>query len=108
MEVGALVAFALSLQLLFDPVRDLVLQYTQLQRAMAGGERVFEVLDTKPEFEDKADAVFVEDIRGQVDFNDVSFSIRRRRACAGGHRPAREGRARRSRSSARRARERRR
>jgi ABC-type multidrug transport system fused ATPase/permease subunit len=74
MSVGALVGFALALQLLFDPVRDLVLQYTQLQRAMAGGERVFEVLDTKPEFEDKADAVVVDDIEGRVDFNDVSFS----------------------------------
>jgi ABC-type multidrug transport system fused ATPase/permease subunit len=41
---------------------------------MAGGERVFEVLDTKPEFEDKPDAVVVEDIEGRVDFNDVSFS----------------------------------
>jgi ABC-type multidrug transport system fused ATPase/permease subunit len=74
MDVAALVGFTLSLQLLFDPVRDLVLQYTQLQRAMAGGERVFEVLDTKPEFEDKTDALAVDDINGNVDFNDVSFS----------------------------------
>jgi ATP-binding cassette subfamily B protein len=73
MGVAALVGFALQLQLFFDPVRDLVLQYTQLQRAMAGGERVIEVLDTKPEFEDAPDAVAVEDIRGQVDFNHVSF-----------------------------------
>jgi len=70
----SLVAFTLSLQLLFDPVRDLVLQYTQLQRAMAGGERVFEVLDTKPEFEDKPDALAVDDIEGRVDFNHVTFS----------------------------------
>jgi len=74
MEVGALVAFALQIQLFFDPVRDLVLQYTQLQRAMAGGERVIEVLDTKPEFEDDPDAIDVEDITGRVDFNHVSFN----------------------------------
>jgi ATP-binding cassette subfamily B protein len=74
MGVASLVAFTLSLQLLFDPVRDLVLQYTQLQRAMAGGERVFEVLDTKPEFEDKPDAIAVDDIEGRVDFNHVTFS----------------------------------
>ncbi len=73
MGVATLVAFTLSLQLLFDPVRDLVLQYTQLQRAMAGGERVLEVLDTKPDFEDKPDAIVVDDIEGRVDFNDVSF-----------------------------------
>ncbi len=73
MGVAALIAFTLQLQLFFDPVRDLVLQYTQLQRAMAGGERVLEVLDTKPEFEDKPDAIVLEDVRGQVDFNNVSF-----------------------------------
>ena len=73
MGVAALVGFALQLQLFFDPVRDLVLQYTQLQRAMAGGERVIEVLDTVPEFEDAPDAVAVQDIEGRVDFNHVSF-----------------------------------
>jgi ABC-type multidrug transport system fused ATPase/permease subunit len=74
MEVGALIAFALQLQLFFDPVRDLVLQYTQLQRAMAGGERVLEVLDTVPEFEDKPDATVLGEVRGQVDFNHVTFN----------------------------------
>ena len=73
MGVAALVGFALQLQLFFDPVRDLVLQYTQLQRAMAGAERVIEVLDTVPEFEDAPDAVAVQDIEGRVDFNHVSF-----------------------------------
>jgi ATP-binding cassette subfamily B protein len=73
MGVAALVAFALQLQLILHPVRDLVLQYTQLQRAMAGAERVIEVLDTVPEFEDAPDAVAVEDIEGRVDFNHVSF-----------------------------------
>ena len=73
MGIGALIAFTLQLQLFFDPVRDLVLQYTQLQRAMAGGERVLEVLDTKPDFEDAEDAVAVDDITGRVDFNHVTF-----------------------------------
>ncbi len=73
MSVAALIGFALQLQLFFDPVRDLVLQYTQLQRAMAGGERVLEVLDTKPDFEDAPDAVDLEDVEGRVDFNHVTF-----------------------------------
>ena len=73
MEVAALIAFTLQLQLFFDPVRDLVLQYTQLQRAMAGGERVLEVLDTKPEFEDAEDAIDIDDVTGRVDFNHVTF-----------------------------------
>jgi ABC-type multidrug transport system fused ATPase/permease subunit len=74
MTAAALVAFALQIQLFFDPVRDLVLQYTQLQRAMAGGERVLEVLDTKPEFEDDPNAIDIDDITGRVDFNHVSFN----------------------------------
>ncbi|MBI2724545.1 MAG: ABC transporter ATP-binding protein [Chloroflexi bacterium] len=73
MGVAALIAFTLQLQLFFDPVRDLVLQYTQLQRAMAGGERVIEVLDTKPEFEDAPDAIAITQIEGRVDFNHVVF-----------------------------------
>ncbi len=73
MGLGALIAFTLQLQLFFDPVRDLVLQYTQLQRAMAGGERVLEVLDTKPDFEDAEDAVAIDDVVGRVDFNHVTF-----------------------------------
>ncbi|MBI1885419.1 MAG: ABC transporter ATP-binding protein [Chloroflexi bacterium] len=71
--VGTIVAFALYVQRFFDPVRDLVLQYTQLQRAMAGGQRIFEVLDTKPEIVDAPDAVELPDIRGEVRFDHVHF-----------------------------------
>ncbi len=39
--IGVVIAFALFVQRFFDPIRDLVLQYTQLQRAMAGGQRIF-------------------------------------------------------------------
>ncbi len=72
-QVSALIGFTFALNQLFDPVRDLVLQYTQLQRAMAGGERVLEVLDTKPEFEDAPDAIEIDHIDGRVDFNHMSF-----------------------------------
>jgi ATP-binding cassette subfamily B protein len=71
--LGVLVAFALYVQRFFDPVRDLVLQYTQLQRAMAGGQRIFEVLDTQPEIVDAPDALDLPDIRGEVAFEQVSF-----------------------------------
>jgi ABC-type multidrug transport system fused ATPase/permease subunit len=72
-SVGTVVVFALSVQRFFDPVRDLVLQYTQIQRAMAGGERIFEVLDTEPEIQDAADAVELQDVRGEVTFEHVDF-----------------------------------
>lgn len=72
--VGAVVAFALYVHRFFDPVRDLVLQYTMLQRAMAGGQRIFQVLDTKPEIVDAPNALRPADIRGEVEFQDVTFS----------------------------------
>jgi ATP-binding cassette subfamily B protein len=71
--IGVVIAFSLYVQRFFDPIRDLVLQYTQLQRAMAGGQRIFEVLDTEPEVVDAPDAVTMPDIRGEVVFEDVSF-----------------------------------
>ena len=73
MGVGVVVAFALYVQRFFDPIRDLVLQYTQLQRAMAGGQRIFEVLDTKPEIEDVENAVELPDLKGDVVFDHVNF-----------------------------------
>jgi ATP-binding cassette subfamily B protein len=73
MTVGVVIAFALYVQYFFDPVRNLVLQYTQLQRAMAGGERIIEVLDTKPEIVDAEDAVVLPDVKGEVVFDNVTF-----------------------------------
>ena len=73
LTVGIVIAFALYVQQFFEPVRDLVLQYTQLQRAMAGGQRIFEVLDTQPEIVDAQDATELADIKGAVEFDHVSF-----------------------------------
>ncbi|MBM3139511.1 MAG: ABC transporter ATP-binding protein [Chloroflexi bacterium] len=69
---GVVVSFVLYIQRFFDPVRDLVLQYTQIQRAMAGGERIIEVLDTKPEIVDREGARSFA-IEGRVDFDHVTF-----------------------------------
>lgn len=73
LTVGVVIAFALYVQRFFDPIRDLVLQYTQLQRAMAGGQRIFEVLDTKPEIVDAEEAVELDDVKGEIVFDNVSF-----------------------------------
>ena len=69
---GVVVGFVLYIQRFFDPVRDLVLQYTQIQRAMAGGLRIVEVLDTKPDVVDRPDARTIE-VQGRVDFDHVTF-----------------------------------
>jgi ABC-type multidrug transport system fused ATPase/permease subunit len=73
LDLEVLVLFIFSMVRFFQPIRELVMQYTQLQRAMAGGVRAFEVLDTEPEIVDAPDAIELEDIRGQVTFENVDF-----------------------------------
>ena len=71
---GLALGFTLYIQRFFNPVRDIVLQYTMLQRAMAGAHRIFEVLDTEPEIVDPPGALLLEDVEGRVDFEHVQFS----------------------------------
>jgi len=72
-QVSVIVAFALFVQRFFEPVRELVMQYAQLQRAMAGGQRAFEVLDTRPKIVDRPAAPPMPPIRGEVVFQSVKF-----------------------------------
>ncbi len=73
LEWGVLVAFALWIQRFFEPVRHLTMQYSQLQRAMAAGVRIFEVLDLKPEVIDEEDAQDMPPLKGHIKFENVSF-----------------------------------
>ena len=68
---GELIAFALYVGRFFEPVHRLTYQYTDLQRAMAGGQRIFEVLDTEPEIVDAPDAIEIPQVKGEIDFNHV-------------------------------------
>ena len=73
LEWGVLVAFALWIQRFFEPVRHLTMQYSQLQRAMASGVRIFEVLDLKPDVTDAPGAPQMPPVRGQIKFEAVGF-----------------------------------
>ena len=57
-----------------DPLRQFSNLYNSLQSALAGAERVFEVLDVVPEIEDRPDALSVDDFEGKVEFRNVEFS----------------------------------
>lgn len=74
LTVGFLVAFTLWVQRFFDPIRNITMQYTELQRAMASGQRIFELLDTQPKVADKEGAQPIPPITGRVTFENVSFS----------------------------------
>ena len=74
MGVGFLVTFIIYIQRFFEPVIQLTMLYTQLQRAMASGARVFELLDVEPEIKDSPDAIELPPIKGEVKFNKLSFA----------------------------------
>ena len=73
LEWGVLVAFALWIQRFFDPIRQLTMQYSQLQRSMASGVRIFEVLDLKSEVTDVEGAPDMPPVRGHIKFEGVGF-----------------------------------
>ena len=70
---GVLVAFVLYIGRFFDPIRDLSRRYDSFQSTMAGGERIFALLDTPPEVTDAPDAIEMPRIKGEVFFENVSF-----------------------------------
>ena len=74
-QVGweVLLVFAVWIQRFFEPIRHLTMQYSQLQRAMASGVRIFEVLDLKPEVADAPDAIEMPPLRGEIKYENVNF-----------------------------------
>ncbi len=73
MEVGDLVMFFFLANLFFDPVQVIGNQLNQSLMAMAGAERLFRMLDQKPEWRDAAGAKFLPAIKGRVEFQSVNF-----------------------------------
>ena len=74
MGVGVLLGFLLYVQRFFWPVLELTMEYTELQRAMASGTRIFELLDIEPEIKDSAQAIEIPPVKGEIKLHQVSFS----------------------------------
>ena len=73
MGPGVLISFLLYIQRFFRPVFELTMLYTELQRAMASGVRIFELLDIEPEIKDSAQAIEIPPVKGELKFHQVSF-----------------------------------
>jgi ATP-binding cassette subfamily B protein len=71
--IGLITAFILYARRFFEPLRRITEVYNLIQSALAGAERVFEMLETKPEIVNSATAERVDDIEGHVEFQNVSF-----------------------------------
>lgn len=74
LSLGTLVAFIAYVGQFFGPIRNLSQIYRMVQRAMAGGERIFRLLDTEISIKDKPDAIELPPIKGAVEFKDVYFA----------------------------------
>jgi ABC-type multidrug transport system fused ATPase/permease subunit len=73
MSIGFLMAFLLYVQRFFEPVLELSMQYTELQRAMASGARIFELLEVEPDIQDRPGAVELPSVKGEIIFKDMNF-----------------------------------
>lgn len=76
LTAGTLVAFVLYVERFFDPIRDLAQRYNTFQATMAASERIFGLIDTAPDLVDAPDARPLPPIRGQVEFDGVSFQYK--------------------------------
>ncbi|MFI4984811.1 MAG: ABC transporter ATP-binding protein [Solirubrobacterales bacterium] len=80
--VGTVVAFVAALSFLFEPIQQLSQLYTTYQSGMAALEKIFQLLDVRPELQDEPGAVDLPRIDGEIAFEAVSFAYARRRRSA--------------------------
>ncbi|HEX3406886.1 MAG TPA: ABC transporter ATP-binding protein, partial [Caulobacteraceae bacterium] len=73
LKLGVMVAYVAYVQRFFEPVRMLSMQYTAFQRAMAAGNRVFEVLDVPVTITDAPNAIELKDETPTIEFDHVTF-----------------------------------
>ncbi|MSO65379.1 MAG: ABC transporter ATP-binding protein [Alphaproteobacteria bacterium] len=73
LDIGVIIAFVFYVQRFFDPIRSLTMQYSVMQRAMASGQRIFEVLDVPLAIADRPDAIGPETSTGAIAFRHVTF-----------------------------------
>jgi ABC-type multidrug transport system fused ATPase/permease subunit len=71
--VGTVVAFVAALSNLFEPIQQLSQLYATYQSGMAALEKIFQLLDVRPDLEDRPDALELGRIDGELTFQDVSF-----------------------------------
>jgi ABC-type multidrug transport system fused ATPase/permease subunit len=77
--VGTIVAFIAALSNLFDPIQQLSQLYTTYQSGMAALEKIFQLLDVRPDLQDRPGALELPRIAGEISFQEVSFAYARPR-----------------------------
>jgi len=75
-SLGTLIAFVNLIRMFYSPVQDMAEKYTLLQSAMAGGERVFKLLDADDSIPDEPKRAIPAKIEGAIEFDHVSFAYK--------------------------------
>jgi ABC-type multidrug transport system fused ATPase/permease subunit len=77
-SIGTIVAFVAALSNLFEPIQQLSQLYATYQSGMAALEKIFQLLDERPDLDERPGAIELGRIAGEVDFDDVSFAYKPR------------------------------
>ncbi len=73
LTLGELVAFISYMRLFFQPLRELSQKYSVVQSAMASAERIFQLLDTKSDINQRSQPERLQKITGRLEFNNIGF-----------------------------------
>lgn len=79
MTIGGIHAFVSYLTFMLWPVQDLARVYAEMQHSIASAERIFRLVDTKPEIHNQPDAVHAETLLGEIEFDHVDFYYEERK-----------------------------
>ncbi len=72
-SVGLLMAFGTYINMFWNPLMNLSNFYNQVVTNLSAAERIFDIMDTKPDIASEQDAVVLPPVKGEVEFKNVSF-----------------------------------
>ena len=75
-DSAVVVSFYMYIGKFFNPIQALAEQFDMLQRCFASAEKIFSILDLKPQVVDEPDAMELDEIRGEIEFKDVWFAYK--------------------------------
>jgi ATP-binding cassette, subfamily B, bacterial len=73
MTIGGIQAFISYITFMLWPIQDMARIYAEMQHAIASAERMFSLIDTVPEVQDRADAIDPGTVKGEINFDHVDF-----------------------------------
>ena len=72
-NIGDLLAYTMFVSIFMQPIRRLASFMQQYQEGMTGFERFVEIMEIRPDIEDRPDAIDLEDVKGNIEFDKVTF-----------------------------------